>query len=98
MQWMGDANFVVHEMSDKWDDVGGIYIFAQFDREFWFADYVGKTESFAKHLPNHERWPEAVRCGSTHVHTLVVNDSAIRSSLEEQLIRRYLPTMNTAIL
>ncbi|MDB5348092.1 MAG: nuclease family protein [Schlesneria sp.] len=95
MQWLNDEKFVIHKMSDKWEDVGGVYIFAQFDREYWFADYVGETESFAEHLPNHERWPDAVRCGSTHVHTLVVDDKTSRRSLGEQLIQRYRPPMNT---
>ena len=80
----------------EWNDVGGVYIFARADESGakWYAQYIGETQSFAERLPNHEEWPDAVRLGTTHIHTRTVQDTARRQSIEIELIRQFEPPLN----
>lgn len=84
----------------NWNDVPGIYIFAGMsaDGRWWRAKYVGQTSSFitrlGPELNNHERWPEAIREGATHVHARVVQNQIERRSLELMLIETYNPPLN----
>ncbi|MCY4129037.1 MAG: hypothetical protein OXG15_07320 [Gammaproteobacteria bacterium] len=86
----------------NWNDVPGIYIFAgkSADGRWWRAKYVGQTSSFIARLGpglnNHERWPEAIRGGATHVHARVVQNELERRSLELMLIETYNPPLNSA--
>ena len=59
--------------------------------------YVGQAESLAERLPTHERWPEAMRLGATHVHARVVLEAAMRDSIESQLIRSFQPRLNVQL-
>jgi len=86
----------------NWNDVPGIYIFAGMstDGRWWRAKYVGQTSSFIARLGaglnSHERWPEAIREGATHVHARVVQNELERRSLELMLIETYNPPLNSA--
>ena len=85
----------------NWNDVPGVYIFAgtSADGRWWQAKYVGQTTSFETRLGlgniNHERWPEAIRQGATHIHARVVQNEIERRSLESMLIESYNPPLNT---
>ena len=88
--------FEVVEMSSRWQDVPGVYIFAGVNQNNrWQALYVGQASSFAQRMPGHERWAEAVRAGATKVHALVVRQQADRDRMEQALIRACNPRLNT---
>lgn|GEM_PF-1085593 len=88
--------FGVYLQEGKWNDVGGIYIFASHN---YFgrctAHYIGQTNSFSTRLPFHERWAEAKRLGATHVHAMVLMDQTAREKIEQELIAWCRPPMNT---
>ncbi len=91
----GGYNFSVHSPGIAWNDVPGVYIFASRNAGGgWKAWYIGETDSFARRIPNHERWAEARRRGATHVHAMVEYSASTRSNLEQSLIRRYNPPLN----
>jgi len=78
-----------------WNEVAGLYIFAYPTNDtHWTALYVGKADDFSDRIPSHERWPEAVQLGATHVHALVVPLEANRDNWEQMLIRHLQPPMN----
>lgn len=80
----------------EWYETSGIYIFTGVNSSnFWKALYIGQTDSFATRLPSHERWAEAVRLGATHIHAAVVPLAANRDRLEQALIAKYQPILNT---
>lgn len=92
-KWL-DLDFQVCDPAGLFNEVPGVYIFARPDR-WWFALYVGQTESFASRLPYHERWPEAARQGATHIHARIEPDYTRRCDLEARLIQTLAPPMNT---
>ena len=88
-------DFTVYEHSSDWNEVAGIYIFAGLNSVGrWEALYIGSTESLAERLPNHEKWPEAVRLGATHIHARVESQVATRQAIERILIQNYRPHLN----
>ena len=96
--WLG-YNFSVHPVTADWPGESGLYIFAALATNRlvipqWCAVYVGEARNFATRLPNHERWAEAVRLGTTHVHLRIEYDLALRLVLEKNLIQRYQPPLN----
>ena len=96
--WLG-YTFNVYRHDGDWNAVGGIYVFAGVrilpaDIRRWHPLYIGKSQDFVKYLPTHRKWPEAVRLGATHVHTLVIADENTRKAIEQELIRAYRPVLN----
>lgn len=68
VKWL-NWEFEVYGPGTGWNEVAGLYIFAGLNSAGeWVALYIGSTESLAERLPNHPRWPEAVRLGATHIH------------------------------
>lgn len=87
-------SFVISAENQNWDKVAGLYIFAKFSGNNWYALYVGQTDDFSARLPNHERWNEAIQNGATHIHTLVAHMQSDRDLYEKRLIRTLQPLMN----
>lgn len=95
--WLGNE-FSVHLPNINWKDIAGIYIFCGTNQQDqWDPFYVGQTDSFQNRLPSHKMWDEAVALGATHVHARAVKQQAQRDLLEYQLIRAYLPPLNTQL-
>jgi excinuclease UvrABC nuclease subunit len=86
--------FEVYDRNDTWNDVPGLYIFSYVAEGYWRALYVGQAESFRARLPNHERLPEAVQRGATHIHAMVVPQQSDRDEWERMLIQNLQPPMN----
>ncbi|MBU8920304.1 MAG: GIY-YIG nuclease family protein [Bacteroidales bacterium] len=96
INWGEGHQFSIHPQDTNWNDIGGVYLFcAQSSPGNWTALYIGQTESLASRLPNHERWSEAFRFGATHIHVKVVTSESQRLALEESLLRKYKPPLNT---
>ncbi|MBV8800422.1 MAG: hypothetical protein JO208_11525 [Alphaproteobacteria bacterium] len=88
-------NFGIYQMSDNWNPVPVIYIFAHRMPLFWKALYVGESENAKDRFCTHERWNEAVRLGATHVLALVSSaNQADRQRVERDLIGSLCPPMN----
>ena len=87
--------FNVYDLETNWYDVPGLYIFCYQTMNSWPALYIGQTDNFQKRFANHERLPEAIRRGATHIHALTVNEQANRDAWERTLITIYQPAMNT---
>ena len=92
----GTWDFHSYMKNAGWNDVPGVYIFAELDRADgrWFAHYIGQTSSFKDRLPSHDRWMEAVERGATHIHAKTVGDRDTRITMEKELIESYKPAMN----
>lgn len=79
--------------------VGGLYIFAKRHRitANWVFLYIGKTDSFARRMNEHQRdkWPDAVNLGAHVVLAVVIQSEYERLRLEKELIHQYCPTLNT---
>lgn len=87
--------FQVLPMSANWADVGGVYIFCKPGADgSHLALYIGKTESFAQRFSRHERWPEAVQKGATHLLVTLLHKEADRVKVESALIQKHKPPMN----
>ncbi len=97
VRWLDDADFMVYPIQGTtWNDVPGVYIFAvqRWPGGHWYPIYVGKTESFARRLPSHEREAEALEMGATAVHARGVQLGTEREILERVLIEKYQPELN----
>ena len=100
VHWLGQEEFLVYEGDTTgWNDTSGVYVFARIDLNRqgggqWVALYIGQTESFAERFSKHEKWPEAARQGSTHIHAKTVAGDAARKALERRMIDRYKPPLN----
>lgn len=97
---LGDGQTLVmhiYESDTTWAERSGLYVFVIPGEGCWHPLYIGETDNFKNRLPNHERWEEAALRGATHVHAVVVPQEATRRDLEERLIRRYQPPMNTQL-
>ena len=92
--WLGYP-FSIHTIDSNWNEVPGLYIFAGIDSQSnWRPFYIGRTDSLAGRIPNHEQWQAASRLGATHVHATVIQEVARRSFIEERLIQAYRPYLN----
>src|SRR5579863_1203396 len=77
--------------------VGGNYAFVkQLSNGKFTPLYFGIADDLSARIPNHERWPDAIRAGATHVmtHTTPSGASA-REAEERDLIQRWDPPLNT---
>jgi predicted GIY-YIG superfamily endonuclease len=93
--WGGHEFTAYDPTTATWNDVPGVYIFAQPALNGWYAKYIGVADSFKTRLPNHERWAEARQAGATQVHAMVVQQAASREAIEQALIAQYQPPLNT---
>ena len=97
--WFGHT-FTVLPHDATWHDVPGVYIFASHQQppggpRQWSAIYVGATTSFSARIPNHEAWLAARNLGASAVHAMVVQRADQRKAIEEYLIARSQPQLNT---
>lgn len=88
------VHFSPYLQPGTWNPVPGIYCFAYNQAGTWRVLYVGKTDSFQRRIPTHERWAEAQRRGATHVLATVVHGQVERDTLERVLIREMSPPLN----
>jgi excinuclease UvrABC nuclease subunit len=94
----GSYTFNVHAPSTSFLDVAGIYIFAGVTQQkLWAPLYIGQAASLSNRLSGHEKWPQALRLGATHVHAMAVQRQADRDQIEEHLIKRWQPTLNSQL-
>ncbi len=97
----GSYEFTVYDPQEtNWHEVAGLYIFAGFVRDHedvlrWHAYYIGQTEDFSNHIPNHEEWSAAQLLGASHVHARTVERPEERNRMERRLIRKFRPFLNT---
>lgn len=79
---------------------GGIYVFVQRRFVFFMQPlYIGKAVNFRSRHKAHERWWEAYwHRGATERHFMPVKTETERKRIEEDLIRRYSPVMNTVLV
>jgi len=98
ISWLS-YEFNVHEPNAPWSHVGAVYLFCGVKQpeNQWILLYVGQTDDLADRLSTHERWPEAVQLGATHVHARAVPQVANRDLIEQELIRVYQPRMNVQL-
>lgn len=80
--------------SFNWKKVSGLYIFAYQQGNMWYALYVGQTDDFSSRLPNHERLPQAIQKGATHIHVAIITQQRERNILEKMLIQYLQPPLN----
>lgn len=100
INWPGQSGkkykYWLHAPSTEYVDKGGNYGFAkQLPNGNFVPLYFGQGDSLKTRLSGHERWPEAVRLGATHVmsHTTPAGEKA-RLAEERDLIQRWDPPMN----
>lgn len=92
--WL-NHHFEVYNKDTTWNDVPGVYIFAEEIGLFtWNALYVGETNSFLNRFSHHEKWYPAIRLGMDHVHVLVNHDATTRLAIEARLILAFDPPLN----
>ncbi|WP_413174786.1 hypothetical protein [Anabaena azotica] len=86
--------FDVFARNIGWNKVAGLYIFAYQQGNMWYPLYVGQTDDFSSRLPNHERLPQAIQRGATHIHAVVIPQQRRRDILEKMLIQYLQPPLN----
>ena len=97
VNWL-NHEFTVLKHDAGWNDVSGIYIFAGLNSQNqWVPLYVGQAGSFKDRLPQHEQWEPSVKLGATHVHAKLVPKQDDRNNLEQILIKKYQPKLNTQL-
>jgi len=98
ISWLSHV-FNVHEPNVTFAHVGAVYLFCGVKQpeNQWVLLYVGQAEDLADRLSTHERWPEAVELGATHIHAMAVSMATDRNSIEQELIRAYQPQLNVQL-
>jgi excinuclease UvrABC nuclease subunit len=95
--WSG-YTFNVHPANASFYDVAGIYIFAGVNQHnVWVPLYIGQATSLANRLAGHEKWSPATKLGATHIHAMAVSKQADRNFIEETLIKRCQPQLNSQL-
>lgn len=90
--------FGVYSPDTTWNEVSGVYVFCGVSAQNqWVPLYIGQAENFRSRLSAHEQWGPASRLGATHIHALVVSQSATRDLIERELIKSYQPRLNTQL-
>jgi excinuclease UvrABC nuclease subunit len=80
------------------EETPGIYVMVRRRFVFFMKPlYIGKAVDLRGRLMNHERWPDAWRRGATERHVMGVDTEDDRVFIEEDLIRRYKPKLNTQL-
>lgn len=77
-------------------DVAGNYAFLrQLANGNWLPVYIGEADSLRNRLPNHERWDDAIKAGTSLVvsHTTPAGERA-RLLEEQDLIAHWNPALN----
>lgn len=90
--------FNVYHHGGEWNNVGGIYIFAGLNQQYWTPYYIGQCGSFLDRIPSHEQWDMAQFLGASHVHAMVVPLEVDRLVIERELIRFFQPALNVQFL
>ena len=93
VKWLA-YDFTVHQKSEPWNNVAGIYIFAGVKNNQWVPYYIGQCDSFQNRIPLHEQWDKALALGATHIHARVVPQASDRNRVEKTLIQSYDPDLN----
>lgn len=78
----GKYVYEVHPLNTKFKNVGGNYIFAYLGNGGWYAVYVGQTNDLGVRLTDHEKQPQAIKNGATHI--LVHANSSEQARLAEE--------------
>jgi hypothetical protein len=76
--------------------VGGNYVFAKLLADSTYLPlYFGEAANLQSRIPTHEKWPEALRLGATHVlaHSTPAGEQA-RLSEERDVIQYWNPPLN----
>lgn len=99
-KWSGESRdgweFRITKNDRDIPDAGGIYIMVRRTCFFFTtAVYIGKAANLKSRLIGHERWIEARKHGARERHILCVRTESKRQKIEEDLIRRYKPKLNT---
>jgi hypothetical protein len=90
-------HFGVYQVSDDWNPIPVIYIFARYEFGWLKPLRVGETENAKAHFCSPERWADAERFGATHVLALVSSaNQADRQRVERDLIQSLCPPMNVS--
>lgn len=89
-------DFDIYDLNTEWHDVSGLYIFCYLQNDgSWFPVYVGQADSFMDHFQSHnEKHQQAIECGATHIHTLIIPQQAKRDECEQMLLENIRPTLN----
>lgn len=95
--------YQVHPVDATWTDHPGCYVFIANTMNSLYASstsvvlYIGQTDSLQRRIGEHKDdvWAAAVRHGASHVLARVVLNEAERLAEERDLIRSYLPRLNT---
>lgn len=95
--WM-TYQFGVYSPDTTWNEVSGVYVFCGVSSQNqWVPLYIGQADNFRSRFSAHEQWGPASRLGATHIHALVVPQSATRDQIERELIKSYQPRLNTQL-
>ena len=89
--------FDVYSIRDRPIGVNAVYWFAFKTAYSYVPLYIGRAEMLSDRLPGHERLPEAIRRGATHllVHVPGAHDLVKFAEVEKRLIQCFSPPMNT---
>lgn len=89
--------FAPHPYASNWTDAGGVYLFAaRLANGDWNPLFIGQAESLERSIPGHEKWPWAALLGATHVLACAVAAPAKRAAIENEMIARLKPPLNSA--
>ncbi len=100
--WRGESSaryrFKITKTLKALPDAGGIYVMVRRTCFFWLKPvYIGKASNLLGRSTDHERWPEARRMGASERHYMCIRSESERQRVEEDLIRKYKPKLNTML-
>lgn len=101
--WRGETSaryrFKITKKVEALPDAGGIYVMVKRTFFFFLAPvYIGKASNLQSRHSDHERWEEARKKGASERHYLCIRSESKRQKVEEDLIRRYKPKLNTMLV
>ena len=96
-EWLG-RQFGIFRLSAI-RSMSGVYLFTRRIVDWqkalrWHALYVGETDNMSNRLYDHEKLPEAVGLGVSHIHFHFESDPEKRERIEKELIAYYRPPLN----
>ena len=91
-------SFGIFRLKAAWS-IAGVYIFTKRitdwqGRRRWQPLYVGEAQDVADRLYDHEKLPDAVGLGITHIHFHFAGHAERRMAIEKELIAYYRPPLN----